>query len=63
MMNDQPPFEAPEIYQHERQGNAWSGVVALALLAMFALALVASEIDSMTPNGANAPTTTVIAGQ
>lgn len=29
------------------RGNAWSGVVALALLAMFTVALVASEADSL----------------
>ena len=44
------------------RGNTYSGFVALALLAMFALALVSSELDS-SDAGAQAPIATVIAGQ
>jgi hypothetical protein len=46
----------------QSRGNTFSGFVALALLAMFALALVSSELES-GGNGAAAPITTVIAGQ
>lgn len=47
----------------ESRGNVWSGVVALALLAMFTVALIASETDSRGDSKASAPTTMVIAGQ
>lgn len=44
------------------RGNTYSGFVALALLAMFALALVSSELDSANA-GTSAPIASVIAGQ
>lgn len=46
----------------ERRGNVWSGVVAMVLLAMFALALISSEIEATGEPG-RAPVATVIAGQ
>ncbi|MEO0574519.1 MAG: hypothetical protein AAF004_03585 [Pseudomonadota bacterium] len=52
------------VLQHaERQGNAWSGVVALVLLGMFALALVSSELDATDQQRDHNPTRTIIAGQ
>ena len=54
------PTEAgPEV---EHRGNVWSGLVALVLLAMFAIALISSEIQA-TDTAAAAPVATVIAGQ
>ncbi|MFK8052591.1 MAG: hypothetical protein AB8F65_06425 [Woeseiaceae bacterium] len=47
----------------ESRGNAWSGVVALALLAMFTVALIASEADSHGMEEAGQNTGIVIAGQ
>ena len=46
----------------EQHGNVWSGVVALVLLAMFAIALISSEIEA-TGETRSAPVATVIAGQ
>ncbi len=46
----------------ERRGNVWSGVVAMVLLAMFAIALISSEIEATGEPG-RAPVATVIAGQ
>ena len=47
---------------YERRGNVWSGIVAMVLLAMFAIALISSEIES-TGESTRAPVATVIAGQ
>ena len=49
-------------HEVERRGNVWSGVVAMVLLAMFAIALISSEIEA-TGDPARAPVATVIAGQ
>ena len=46
----------------EHRGNVWSGVVALVLLALFAIALISSEIEA-TGETRSAPVATVIAGQ
>lgn len=47
----------------ERQGNVWSGVVALVLLGMLTVALVASEMNGNTASPAAPAATYVIAGQ
>ena len=47
---------------NQRRGNVWSGVVALVLLAMCALALVTSELDNAEAHS-RAPVVSVIAGQ
>ncbi|MEM7613153.1 MAG: hypothetical protein AAF270_15825 [Pseudomonadota bacterium] len=62
-MHNEQSFETTEDHRQQRQGNIWSGVVALALLAMFALALVASEIESTAPDGVANSAKTAIAGQ
>ena len=49
-------------HEVERRGNVWSGVVAMVLLAMFAIALISSEIEATGEPG-RAPVATVIAGQ
>ncbi|MEL7296019.1 MAG: hypothetical protein AAGJ86_00080 [Pseudomonadota bacterium] len=46
----------------EHRGNAWSGVVALALLAMFTVALIASESATDAEESHDA-VAIVIAGQ
>ncbi len=60
MMFDRTDCEAGHAV--ERRGNVWSGIVAMALLAMFTIALISSEIES-TGDSARAPVATVIAGQ
>ena len=48
----------------ERHGNVWSGVVALVLLGLFAVALVSSELDAdRARDGGGTALPTVIAGQ
>jgi hypothetical protein len=49
-------------HEVERRGNVWSGVVAMVLLAMFAIALISSEIQGTGEPG-RTPVATVIAGQ
>ncbi len=43
-MNDRTDCMADQ--EVERRGNVWSGVVAMVLLAMFAIALISSEIEA-----------------
>ncbi len=61
-MTQRTPYNSTPTVLRESRGNAFSGFVALALLAMFALALVSSELDSGQP-GISTPVATVIAGQ
>lgn len=49
-------------HEVEHRGNVWSGVVAMVLLTMFAIALISSEIEATGEPG-RAPVATVIAGQ
>ena len=60
MMFDHTDCEAG--HEVERRGNVWSGIVAMVLLAMFAVALISSEIEA-TADPTRAPVATVIAGQ
>ncbi|MEM9173413.1 MAG: hypothetical protein AAGA84_11995 [Pseudomonadota bacterium] len=60
---NRPSAQLEPSNRRERQGNVWSGAVAMVLLGMLAVALISSEMDTDDDRSRAPAVSAIIAGQ